>query len=647
MNALQRSLFASVLLVALVACGDDTKAPATDVADTAVAPDTYVPPDTEPLPDTEPEPDTAPPPHNALTYAASMIGSNGLACAETCAMRKEAGTNIELAVVYRDGQGQALADRTVTFDAGDVPEDVARLSGLSVLTDALGVAKVTLRTYGLPGSVTVTAKVGSDPDAGQREFVVTLEVPPAPALAVSFEYLGNAPVADFKLKAFEQKGGTPTCASIYPDAQDGARVPEVTQGPYGHGQQARVATLPGLDQAGSQKWVVQVVAPADAAPVASGCMEVTAERGQTATAYIYVLDLPRRFIGDFGAQTRLDIVGGAEGTAAGSVLTVLTDLFTQPGHLIVTSACRNASGTLATVCNYITNSSGEPNFLGEIVTSAADAALLALFEGAVGANAQDATELISEMLRDLRLLSIMHFGEEPSTSHQGFDGAYFGANKATEEWTHVRFRWKLDPNCKNSPNPLDCGWASIPLEQVYGQRPTATLAAGIDQSLSLNIEMHDVPLMTYGPLINKIVEGYFLPLLFEGGGDEPVDSWDDLVATLFGDRLCLDYDDCCEYFADRIYDDVPEFVYELAPEACEIAIPLVAQGIRYAMSQLSASMHIGTPSNPVSACPSQDATLDRWVDGYGEQQAPCEWELYFPTQSGTFYPDNDWRAVRQ
>ncbi|MCC6624366.1 MAG: Ig-like domain-containing protein [Deltaproteobacteria bacterium] len=639
-----RSSILPVVVVLAAACGDDEKPKnTTDAADTG-GPDTEAPVDTWVAPDTEP-PDVAPA-ANVLGYAPSMIGSNGVVCTTSCAMRQEAGANLELAVVYRDAQGTPLVDRNVSFDAGDAPEDVARLSALSGLTDANGVARVTLRTYGLPGSVTVTARVASDPDAGAREFVVTLEVAPAPDLAASFEYLGNTPAADFKLKLFEKQAGGPSCASIYPDSRDGNRAPDLTQGPYLLGQQARVATLPGLAAAGTQTWLVQFVAPADGAPVASGCVEVVAQRGTTATAYVYVLDLPRRFQGDFGAVTRLDIVGGAEGTGAGTFLSTLTELFTRPGRLIVTSACRDADGILGDVCWWITNSEGEPNFLGEVVTGAADAALLALFEAAVGENTQDATQLISEMLRDLRLLSIMRFAEEPATPEQGFEGAYFGAGKANEEWTHVRFRWKLDPSCKNSPNPQDCGWASIPLELIYGQRPTAALAAGVDMALALHVEVHPVPLLTYGPLINAITERYFLPLLFEGGGDEPVDSWDDFVAVLFGDRLCLQYDDCCEYFADRIYDSVPTYIYELAPQACEIAIPLVAAGIRAAMAQLAAPMHVGT-SATTGGCMSQDATLDRWSDGYGTVTAPCEWELYFPTQSGTFYPDNDWRAVRQ
>lgn len=650
----------SFLCVFAAACGDDDKpAQTADVADTTPELDTAPPPeDTQSiLPDTEPEPDVAPPGKNVLAYAPTMMGSNGYACTTACALKSEAGTDTILAVVYKDAQGTPLKERMITFDAGDdLPHDLATLSALSAYTDDQGMAKVTVKSHGLAGSFLVHARQSSDKDAGELEFAVTIEVPPLPALAASFEYLGNTPVTEFTLKLFLQKDGAPSCASVYPDGQDGNRTPDLTRGPYTRGQQARIAELPGQAQVFQQKWVVQFVAPPSPGdPVASGCVEVTADYGNIAQAYVYVLDLPRHFTGDFGAQTRLDIVGGAEGSVAGTILSTLTDLFTQPGHLIVKTACQDpGDNVLGRVCGWITNDDGEPNFLGEIVTAAADEALLALFEGVVGADAQDATQLVSEMLRDLRLVSILRFAEEPASPHASFDGAYFASGKANEEWTHVRFRWKLDPRCKNSQHPEDCGWASIPLASIYGSNPTAQLSAGITSSLALNVDMHDVPLMTYGPLVNAIIERYIMPLMLAGGGHEPVDSWDDLVATLFGDRQCLDQGDCCEVFAERLesaFDDCESSftcstVVDLAPAACEIAIPLVAQAIRYAMSQLSASMHVGT-LDPTAACPSLDNDLDRWVDGYGPSGAPCEWSLYFPTGQGDFYPDNDWRAVRQ
>jgi hypothetical protein len=115
--------------------------------------------------------------------------------------------------------------------------------------------------------------------------------------------------------------------------------------------------------------------------------------------------------------------------------------------------------------------------------------------------------------------------------------------------------------------------------------------------------------------------------------------------VLFGDRLCLDYDDCCDYFAERIYDSVPYLVYLAAPMACEAAIPIVANAIRSQFLSLDGTLHTGTPAG--APCASQDYQQDRWVDAYGLQSAPCTWEMWFDTAHGAFSPDNNWRSTAQ
>ncbi len=644
------------LALAFAACGDDggTKSLAPDVsADVA---DTGTPPDgTAPPPDTStPGPDLVDPGPNALAYGPGLLGSDGTPCATSCAMRRLAGEEIELAVVYKNGQGQPLQDVQITWDAGDAPTDLARLTALSSYTDPNGLARVTVRSGGLTGSATITARVLGD--TASLTFVITYDAPAEPDLAASFEYVGQASFVGFELRLFEQRDGTPSCASVHPDA--GASIaPTLTLGPLEAGTQARVATLPGLATAGTQRWVVQFVGPwpdpanpaASRVPLAVGCVDgVVATAGQTATALVYVLDLPKHFRGVYQTVTRLDSLSGGEGTAIGDVLVTLSELFTRPGRLLVTWACGDdPGGTLGTVCSWVTNNQGEPNVLGGIITDAADAALLALFEAAVGPEIQDASQLISEILRDLRLVAVTTFASEPATPKQGFSGALFAPGDADEEWTHVRFRWKFDPLCKNSATPDDCGWTSIPLEQVYGQRPTSNLEAGVDTNLALHVTPHTVSRLTYGPLVNAIIEKRVLPLVFAAGGDEPLDSWDDFVATLFGDRLCLDYGDCCDYFAQRLEDTTLGSLvsFETRVLACEVAIPLVAGLIRRQLTDLDGALHLGTYAD--RPCPAIDGDQDRWVDAYGAIATPCAWDLHFPIGGSQFRPDNDWRSIAQ
>lgn len=660
MNRTSYLSFAVALLctaTAATACGDDDTKPA-EVVDTTVpevldtapeAVDTVTPSDTA-------EPETEVPGPNVFAYDPSMIGSNGLACTTSCAMRKVAGDALELAVVYRNYKGVPFKDIQITWNTGDVPTDLAKLNALSSFTDDNGVAHAAVRSGGLTGSATITAKVSGDATIAPLTFVITYDPPEQPDLAASFEYVGHEGFVNFELRLFKQNNaGAPACGAVHPDS-GGNIAPTLTLGPLERGTQARIATLPGLLQEGTQRWTVQFIGPYIAAgttegrvPLAVGCVDnVVATAGQTATTLVYVLDLPKNFRGVYQTTTRLDTLSGGEGTTIGNILITLSELFTHPGRLLVVWACGgNPDGTLGTVCNWVTNGDGEPNLLGGIITDAADAALLALFEEAVGPDIQDASELISEMLRDLRLIATVSYANEPSTPQAGFSGAFFAPGDVHEEWTHVRFRWKLDPNCKNSPEPDDCGWTSIPLEQIYGTRPTANPASGIDMNLGLHVAQHPVPLLTYGPLINAIIEKRILPLVFASGGDEPLDSWDEFVATLFGDRACLDYDDCCEYFAQRLEDSaIAEFVdAETRALACEVAVPLVAELIRSQIRNLDGALNLGTyPDRP---CAAVDGDGDRWVDAYGTQAAPCAWDLYFPVGGQQFRPDNDWRSIGQ
>lgn len=642
----------------LIACGDDTPAsqnPAdtTDTADTSV-PDTGE--DTKQTFDSAPdttEPDVAPRP-NSFAYAADMVGSDGTSCLTSCAIKRQTGQGLELAIVYKDADGRPIVDRAVYWDTGTAPSDLASLGAMSTFTDAQGRAQVSLRSGGLTGSLTVTAQVLSDDTVTPRTFTVTYEPPPHPDLVVSFEYLGQRPVAEFSLRLFKQTNGQPSCATVHPDAAPA--VAELTVGPAPVGQQIRVQTLPGLAQVPEgqdQRWVVQMVGPhssdGQASPLAVGCVDnIQATRGTTAQALVYILDLPPHFRGNFQTITRVDSLSGGEGTVIGDTLITLTQVFTQPGTLLVTWACgNNPSGVLGTVCYWVTNSSGQPNFVGSIIVDAANSALLALMSDALGDTTQTAAQIISEMLRDLRLVNTTTFANEPATPRQGFDGAFFAAGDAREEWTHVRFRWKFDPRCKDVPNPADCGWDQIPLEEVYGLRPTAQLEAGVDANLSLHVTPHAVPALTYGPLVNHLVERRILPLVFAGGGTEPVDSWDDFVATLFGDRQCLDYDDCCEWFATKLEDTTAGFIvgYDGLVLACEAAIPIVANVVRNQLTRLDGALHLGTFEG--SPCASRDTNNDRWVDGYGTQSALCDWDLWFPTSGQRFEPDNDWLSVRQ
>lgn len=556
----------------------------------------------------------------------------------------QAGGDIELSVVYRDGFGEARADKTIKW-AIEADAEVARLSALSGYTDQGGVAVVTLKTFGVEGSATVTATVSGDDEAGAAVFTVTLEKPPEPVLLASAQYNGTLGLADFQLRLFKQDSNAmPNCGVVHPDAGGVKPTPDVILGPYGFGQQASIYDFENLVAEGQQSWVVQFVGPAEGIENAVGCNDgVVVKPDETAQTLVYVLDLPRKFRGNYQTLSEADLVTGLDGTAA-SIVGGLVDIFTAPGELIITWACQNASGTLGTLCNALVTNGGDLTVVGGIAADAADAALLAALAGVLGNDAAEGGTIVAEMLENLRFVSTMTMPSEPSVFQTGFEGAYFPANSVVETWTHVRFRWKYDPNCKNVANPQECGWDEIPLQQIYGVQPTERIAAGIDAGFNLHIDNHEVVDMTYGPLINALVETRILQLLFGDGsnGLPPVDSYDDAISVLLGDEQCLFYDDCCDFFTDRIADSVPVLVLPFIPAACEAAIPAAANLLRNRLLNLNGSISVASQGG----CPSRDGDGDRWANGFGDANTPCRWDMAVPLSGSTFRPDATWRSEK-
>jgi len=641
LHVISLSLVAFAISAVATGCGDDDDGikplvPLTDVSSADTGTDVNAGPDLEVPEIVEPGP-------NRLEYVSGQMNAAGGTCVDGCFVRAISGDSVDIAVKLVAYDGRALVEHGIRFDTGGVPSSFASLNSLSAFTDANGIARVVLRSYGTPGSLELTATAGTGEHAVTRTFTVTLDPRPYPDLAISFEYRGRGPVGNFNVRAWKQTAGVPGCAAVHPDVQ-GSPEPDVARGPFVIGNQIKIETLPGLADDGTQLWTVMVLGPSEGAPYASGCVEnVEAVAGTTTNAMVYVLDLPLNFRGTFETVTRTDMLSGGTGTPIGNALVTITDLFTQPGGLIVRWACGSATGTLGTVCNFLVNGQGQLSVLGGVVAGFADGALLDLLAGAIGEDNQQAAEIISEILRDLRFVSTSTFDDEPSTSKTDFRGAWFGNNKTHEEWVSVRFRWKFDPTCKQSPNPSECGWTTIPMEEIYGHRPQAQLSAGIDSDTALHVDLHRVPTLTFGPLISGIVERRLLSLLFSRGATTPIQSWDDLVSVLLGDRECLSQGDCCDVFAERIYDSVPVYVYALAPAACRAAIPLVANVIRNQFARLDGALNLGT--KPGEPCMSVDNDADRWVDGYGTQTTMCGWNMFFETNSGPYFIENSWRSA--
>jgi hypothetical protein len=638
-----QALALAVALTLAAACAPDDDGlgptPLLPEADVARAPDV--------TPDAAEEPELPPRAPDRLTYAPGQLDASGAPCTTTCFIRAPAGTRVTLSVRHSDAANAPLVERAIRFDAGDAPTGFLTLGAFSAYTDPAGLASVEVRSHGLAGSATITAAVGGSAGADIQPltFVITFEAAPLPDLSIAFQHFGLATVQGFTLRGWLLgPDASPGCPAVYPDAPP-TRDPDLEAGPFSAGTPAVVQTLPGLADAGTQRWTFRITGDGPTGPLASGCADAVVTTAGTTTSFaLPVLDLPLNFRSTQAIETRVDVLSGGTGTPIGDVLATLADLFTSPGGLLVRWACGgDPGGTLGTVCGWLLNDSGSLSVAGAVIAGYADGALLELLADNFGSNNQVAARIVSELLRDLRFTSELAFAAEPATPLAGFDGARFAPSDVLETWIAIRFRWKFDPSCKTSPDPNDCGWTSIPMEEIYGHRPTAEPPVGVDMARALHVDRHTVSDLTFGPLISAILERRILALLFEAEGLRPVASWDDLVGVLLGDRECLDYGDCCDIFAERIYDDVPYAVYLLAPTACEAAVPVIANVIRGRFAALDGALSLGTPAD--APCASVDNDSDRWVDGYGTSFAPCAWDMDFATDSGPYSMTNSWRAI--
>ena len=622
---------------------DDTAPPEDDAAPTA---DQGEPPVTGP---------------GVLTFQAAT-GSTGAACkhtstpdaSTTCAFVQPPEVPMALAVLFQDASGRPIEGGSIQF-ATEAPAHVAKLSGAVVYTGADGRAQVTLQTFpDSTGTIVVTAAVMDDPRVPTLRFEVLMATGSKPPLVVTLTYGGLKPLNVFDARLFLQEGGKPTCADIHPDTPGLKPQPVMSVGPWTLAQAWTVATLPGLDTApgGQQTWLVQVLGPSGQPTVAHGCAAATVTKGQTTQTTLTISDLPLTFTGKYLVETTMDAHTGLPGTAGGIVST-LVDLFDTPGETAILTACANASGTLDIVCGFLVDScnAGEPGCkkglklgaTGIVAASAADSYFNTLIAENLGTGILFTGDSLVSILKHLTFRSTIDLQAEPSQPVQG-KGAAFPQGSATDTWEYMLFVWKFGKECP--PDDDQCGLEIVKLSDIFGQTPFSPMGGGVTPDEKLWLDAHPVPGLSFGTLIDFLVEKKLLPLIFgtvQGGF--LVDTYDELVHILFGDSLCLDYDDCCEYFATKIQDSVPSYVVPFIPAACELAIDAIVSYVKSTMVGIGGQLTVATPLG--APCPAADKNGDRSVDALGSKPGPCTWDAQFSFQGGPWSPASTWFGARK
>jgi len=594
---------------------------------------------------------------NALTFTVAL-GSDGNPCAASCAFSTPANAGLELAVAYVAPGGVGIADAPVSYQI-QTPGSAAQLSAASAVTGADGRASVRLLpASGALGMVEVAASVPIDPAAGRLIFRVDVTAGADPVLVVSLKQQGTAPVQQVQVRLFRVTGSAAPkrCVDVEPDTATSQQVPDFASDPIAPHQQATFVVLPGLAEAKTQEWTVQVVGPPTGSPMVTGCLDgVQVAVGTTKEVEVVLKDLLLLLEGRYRINTTMDLVNGLpEGTA--KVVNSILRIFTEPGQVVIPLACAGVESLYKTACDVLLDDQDPTGLsaVGKIVAAAAKQSLLELLEQAVGEQVMFTGQALESILKELRIRSSLSFDAEPGEPNPETGLRTFPERTVSEVWETGWFRFPFKASC-DITDP-ECGWFCFDLAEVYGLRPeTRDLDVSVGSGNTLHIASHRVQTFTYGPLVNHVIERKVLPAIF-GDGTEcyviegqnyclpPVDSYDDLVSTLLGDKYCLFFDDCCEYFADRIQPHVYEWVYLLAPELCAAAIPAAAGLLRNQIKELSGPMTVGTPE--AAACPALAEGSARQAGFLGSEGKPCSWEVSFDIAGSEFRPQATFRGIR-
>jgi hypothetical protein len=582
---------------------------------------------------------------NKLTFA-KPVGSNGQPCSTQCTELVAPASTVLLEVDYRTSANTPISNAAIVFNT-TATVNTAFLSDSVVYTNQSGRAFVQL-TAGAEasGTTTVTAQPLNDAQAGTLTFFIEFSQPAAPVLTVTHNYFGTKPITSLEVRLFYQQNGFPTCADVNPDSNTVLPTPAKTAGPIAIGQPATFTDLPGLQAGITQQWTVQLIGPPGAVPVAVGCTAgVVVTHGQSQQITISVGDLPLRFKGSYAITTDMNMYDNLPSSGADAINTFL-QVLTDPGTLVLIQTCDNASGITGTLCGLLL-SNGQPSGIGlSLATLVNDKAAL-IIQQQIGADGPTAAQHLVDMLKQMQLSSTITFQAEPVDSMQGGQSTAFPAGMSTEVWETATINWTLGKQC--NPNDPNCGLETVPLASVYGSTPQAAFDASVNQSNGLSIAKHTVPLMTYGQLVNYVVEKKVVPHLFGDGTDgfPKVDTYENVAAIILGSKGCIpNYDQCCEEFKTKASAfSIPSFLLGTVKSVCLSSIPGVAGWMRNKMLALSAPLTIGTyPNTP---CQAVDTTGDRNVNTLGSVQQKCQWEATFQMGNEVFQPASFWTGVRK
>lgn len=650
-SPLRALALAGTLSLGLAACGDDGATTPTDTLQ-EISFDGLDVPDT--TADTT-QPDTTNPNVVKVFEFKKPFGDDGNPCLNKprCAIFIGYSEQLPLEMVYTE-DGQPVMDKAVTFTVENDPNNLGRLNINSVVTDAAGVARVTVSPrVNQVGQFAVKATMPGT-DLPPKYFDVVISPKGLVPLTVVGTYNGQRQVGSYSVRLYRQTAaGEPKCSSIDlaldPDTNNALPTANYGRDNILRQQTAKFPEFLGLETDGTQKYSILVFSRnAGGAVQAIGCDSQNGEvnKNESRTVTVEMLDRPPTYVGSYEITSRFNFVSAIPQPYRTYVEYVL-GFFQSPTTTLVEIACdlmtsndQQLNGFCDALFDIDANGNVTPGTLGSFVFDLADTILRAVLDDTIFSTILQGGGDVADILTAFDIQATLDFKKQPNAQGVWANG------DVTETWHSIKVKWTLGQNC-DPATEVGCGVRVFSMNAFQQQAVTGIVPASVEDEFELSIAQHPLNLR-YGALINYFLEAFLLPLVT---GQQSVDSYEELLGFLVGGGVqCLtpqvNEPDCCSKFSTDISLSPGSASHSAVTAACRVIVDTAPDFLRNTLTGLDLSsgqtFNIGTKQ----ACLLRDANDDLVIDQIGTQANPCQWNvvLKFSDSSQTTIDSTFWGA---
>jgi hypothetical protein len=627
-----RLLVTGTAMLGFVACGDDDTTNPSDTGRDVTF-------DGIDVPDTigDGTPDTTNPNVVKVFDFKKATGDDGKPCIAQprCSIFLGYSEQLPLEMVYTE-DGEPVMDKAVTFTVESDPNNLGKLNINSVVTDAAGIARVTVSPrVNQVGQFAVKATLpGTDLPA--KTFDVVISPKGLVPLTVVGTYNGQRQVGSYSVRLYKQTTALePKCANIDlgldPDTNNALPTANYGRDNILRQQTAKFPEFLGLDTDGTQKYTILVFSRnTNNAVQAIGCDSDTGEvsKSESRTVTVEMRDRPPTYVGSYEIISRFNFVSAIPQPYRTYVEYVL-GFFQSPTETVFKIACdlmNSSDQQLNGFCGFLFTVDANGNITqgtiaGGFIFETADAILRAVLDDTIFATILSTGGDIADILTAFDIQATLSVNKEPNA--QGV----WALGDVTEDWHSIKVKWTLGQNC-DPATEVGCGVRVFSMNAFQQQAVTGRVPASVANEYELSIAQHPLNLR-YGALINYFLEAFLLPLVT---GQQAVDSYEELLGFLVGGGVqCLNpqvgQPDCCTKFSTDIGLDRQGASHAAVTAACNVIVDAAPTFLRSTLTNLDLSsgdtFNIGTER----PCLLRDANDDLIVDQIGTQANPCQWNV--------------------